>query len=104
MKKKMWAVFLAVVLLVQTFGAEVVMAAEPEETEGDVVRSLDEVPDISDETPLEDQIVILYEEPEENNVKALGLDEEEIAEGESVSDSVDMLTPEAEVDTDALIQ
>lgn len=104
MKKKMWAVFLAGVLLVQTFGVEVVMAAEPEETEGDVVRSLDEVPDISDETPLEDQIVILYEEPEENNVKALGLDEEEIAEGESVSDSVDVITPEEGVDTDALIQ
>lgn len=68
------------------------------------IRSLDEVPDITDNTVVDDQIVVLYEEPKNDNVKSLELHDAEISEGESLGDTVDVLTPASGVDVDEMIR
>lgn len=73
-------------------------------TEEESIRSLDEVPDIADNTAVEDQIIVLYEEPKSDNVRSLELHDAEIAEGESLGDTVDVLTPAAGVNVDEMIR
>lgn len=75
-----------------------------EATEEESIRSLDEVPDIADNTAVEDQIIVLYEEPKSDNVRSLELHDAEIAEGESLGDTVDVLTPAAGVNVDEMIR
>lgn len=70
----------------------------------DILETMEQVADISSETPVEEQIVIVYDEPSKDNVKQLGIAEDTVLEGESITDQVDVLTPEESVNTDELIR
>lgn len=69
-----------------------------------VIKSITQIPDISETTPIEEQIVVVYEDANANNIEQLDLSQEDIQEGETLCDTVDVLTPQNTVDTDAFIQ
>ncbi len=56
---------------------------------------LNQVPDISEEAPVDNQIVILYEEPQaegsQRNVENLELTTETVAAGETLGNTVDLI-------------
>lgn len=70
----------------------------------DILETMEQVSDIRSTTPVENQIVVVYEEEREDNVRQLRLSEDIVEEGESISEMVDVFTPDESVDTDELIK
>ena len=104
-RKRILASAIAVTLLAFSMPASEIMAGEGQPKsaaagEEAPLKTMEQVADISSETPVEDQIVIVYDEPSKDNVKQLGIAEDTVLEGESITDQVDVLTPEESVNTD----
>ncbi len=69
-----------------------------------ILQSMEQVPDISEDASVEDQIIVVYENPQESGVENLELDVSDVAEGESLCETVDLLVPDDSVDTDELVE
>lgn len=92
MKQKLCCVVLVLAIICGILPVEAL--AQGSEEDENVLQSLEDVPDVSDMVPAENQIVVVYEEAREDNVSCLCLDEADIVEGESLCDTVDLLTPD----------
>lgn len=78
------------------------VAAEEEGGE-EILQSMDQVPDINEEGSVEDQIIVVYEDAEDN-VESLELGISDVAQGESLCETVDVLELEESADTDQVIE
>lgn len=68
-----------------------------------VINSLEEIPDINVEENLDQQVVVVYADSSENNVKSLAINSNDVQSGEQVSDRVDILEVADGVSVDDLI-
>lgn len=75
-----------------------------EEGQDELLLSMDQVPDISEEESVEDQIIVVYEDAEQGNVENLDLGISDVVQGESLCETVDLLELEESVDTDQVIE
>ena len=69
-----------------------------------ILQSMEQVPDISEDASVEDQIIVVYENPQESGVENLELNVSDVAKGESLCETVDLLVPDVSVDTDELVE
>ena len=69
-----------------------------------ILQSMEQVPDISEETSVEDQIIVVYEDTRNCSVEKLELEMSDVVEGESLCETVDLFVPDESVDTDELVE
>lgn len=69
-----------------------------------ILQSMEQVPDISEETSVEDQIIVVYEDTRNSSVEKLELEMSDVVEGESLCETVDLFVPDESVDTDELVE
>ncbi|HEY5556467.1 GBS Bsp-like repeat-containing protein [Acetobacterium sp.] len=92
----------------RTLSPEILNTAtiEPEKTvesSSNIINSLEELPEISKDLNVDQQIVVIYASSSENNLKSLALNSNDIKSGEQVSDRVDILETKNDITTDQLI-
>ncbi|MBK5245266.1 MAG: S8 family serine peptidase [Eubacteriaceae bacterium] len=71
--------------------------------DGNTLNTLAELPDPNQDENTQDQVVVIYAQSGENNIKDLALNQENIKSGEKVSDRVDVLEASDNISTDDLI-
>ena len=109
-RKRIFAVIMSSLLLLggSIPNIEVLAVSDDKVTsaseQGDVLKTMEQVSDISSTTPIEEQIVIVYDEPSADHIKELKISKDIVSEGESITDQVDVLAPEESADTDELIK
>lgn len=77
-------------------------AAEESET-GIAIETLEQVPEVNINENLDQQLVVVYSDSGEDNVKDLALTTEEVVSGEEVSNRVDLIEVSRETDMDVLM-
>lgn len=90
-------VLLLITMLLALSAVSTVFAADT------ILTDLDQVAEVAPQTPVEERIVVIYDQASDNNVRKLGLTTDQVESGESVSSQVDVLTAAPQQDTDALV-
>jgi len=75
----------------------------PNEEASLTINNLDEIPKISEDVNINQQVVVIYSDNRENNIKSLSLNSNDIKSGEAVSERVDILEVRDETRVDELI-
>lgn len=106
MKIKSKIIWLTALLIgFAVFVSPIILAEEEQAQDSDLltINSMDELPVLSDTEDNENQVVVIYQNNSNTNLKSLGLTASEVISGKSISDRVDVLQIDENVDLEAFI-